>query len=77
MTIDAGLMDELQLLAHYPLTTMQEGIKVHSSADARTVAAAQRLYQKGLTTQSDGGYLTDLGHEAVEHLQALLTIVHT
>ncbi|MET0950010.1 MAG: TIGR02647 family protein, partial [Pseudomonas sp.] len=40
------------------------------------IAAAQRLFEKGLTTQVDGGYLTSLGLEAAQHAQSLLTILN-
>lgn len=66
---------EMKLLALYNLASMQEGLKVHHSAGELAVAAAQRLHAKGLVTQADGGYLTDLGVEAAEHLQAALTIL--
>jgi uncharacterized protein (TIGR02647 family) len=39
------------------------------------IDAAIRLYQKKLITQNDGGYLTDLGREAAEHADALLSIL--
>jgi uncharacterized protein (TIGR02647 family) len=39
------------------------------------VAAGQRLFAKGLTTQSDGGYLTPFGHEARELGDKLLAIL--
>jgi uncharacterized protein (TIGR02647 family) len=39
------------------------------------IEAAKRLCAKGLTTQNDGGYLTDLGIEAAEHAQRMLTIL--
>ena len=35
------------------------------------IAAAEKLHTKGLITQKDGGYLTDLGRKAAEHTQAL------
>ncbi|MCH8498694.1 MAG: TIGR02647 family protein [Marinobacter sp.] len=67
---------ELNLLALFPTTSIQEGIKVHAhSAPLETVSAAERLYQKGLITQKDGGYLTNLGCETVEHTQKLLSIL--
>ena len=52
-----------------------EGIKVHSSAAPDMVAAAKRLYAKGLVTQEDGGYLTYSGHQAVEHAKSVLRIL--
>ena len=69
------IIDELKILARFNLDTTQEGIKVHSSADSNLVSAAQRLYTKGLTTQSDGGYLTNLSRTASEHAQDLLRIL--
>lgn len=68
---------EMKLLALFNLASMQEGLKVHNNAGAAAVAAAQRLHDKGLATQPDGGYLTDLGVEAAEHLQAALTILES
>ena len=69
------IIDELRILARFNLDTSQEGIKVHSSADASVIAAAQRLFNKGLTSQEDGGYLTSLGRTASEHAQDLLRIL--
>lgn len=66
---------ELDILVHYNLDSSQQGIKVHSQADSRMIDAVQRLYDKGLVTQADGGYLTDLGRKAAEHAQALLLIL--
>lgn len=76
MPVPAELVEEIQLLTLFNLSSSQEGIKVHQhSASAEAVAAAERLYEKGLTTQADGGYLTSLGLEAAEHTQGLLAIL--
>lgn len=64
-----------RLLNCYNLATTQEGIKVHKDANPSVIAAVERLYGKGLLTQSDGGYLTPLGHEAAEHVQAALRLL--
>ena len=64
-------MAEIDILIHYKLDTTQQGIKVHSSANREQIAAVQRLFDKGLVTQKDGGYLTDIGRKAAEHAQAL------
>lgn len=69
------IIEELNVLALFNLDTDLEGIKVHSNAGEAKVAAAQRLYDKGLTTQVDGGYLTSLGRTAAEHAQGLLQII--
>jgi len=67
---------ELNILSLFNQATYQEGLKVHASdASAEDVAATQRLYEKGLVTQADGGYLTTLGKEAAEHLQDLLLML--
>ncbi len=69
-------LSELNFLALFNSSSSQEGIKVHqSSADPKMVAAAQRLHQKGLITQKDGGYLTPLGSEVTEQVQKLLAVV--
>ena len=75
MSYTPELIEELDILARYKLTTTQEGLKVHKTADPAIIAAMQRLHGKGLVTQVDGGYLTDLGREAAEHVQAALTIL--
>jgi uncharacterized protein (TIGR02647 family) len=41
------------------------------------IAAAQRLFSKGIITQHDGGYLTQLGQEAAQQLLSLKTILAT
>lgn len=68
-------MAEIDILVRYNLQTTQLGIKVHSSANTEQVNAVQRLYDKGLVTQVDGGYLTDLGRKAAEHAQALILML--
>ena len=71
------IQDEISLLLHFDLHSLQEGVKVHSTADLAVVAAAQRLFAKGLTSQVDGGYLTSLGISAAEHAQNLMQILST
>lgn len=70
-------VDELNVLALFDVSNGQEGLKVHSSASDESIEATNRLYDKGLITQKDGGYLTDLGLDAAEHVQSLLTILST
>jgi len=66
---------EIDILIQYNLDSTQQGIKVHSNAESDIRHAIKRLFEKGLVTQSDGGYLTDLGRTAAEHAQALLLIL--
>ncbi len=75
MPFDTNLTDELNLLTQFNLRNEQDGIKVHHDAASELIAAAERLHTKGLITQVDGGYLTDLGRKAAEHSQALTSIL--
>lgn len=68
-------MAEIDILIRYNLQSTQQGIKVHSNANREQINAVQRLFDKGLVTQSDGGYLTDLGRKAAEHAQALMLML--
>lgn len=67
---------ELEVLMLYDLSNSQEGIKIHKNAEPAVIAGAKSLFEKGFITQADGGYLTNLGHEAAEHTQALFTMLN-
>lgn len=76
MQLTAELTQELSILSLFNKSTGQEGIKVHShTASKENLEATARLFHKGMITQSDGGYLTSLGRDAVEHLQDLLMML--
>lgn len=75
MPFTPELIAELEVLALFNLDSHQEGIKVHSNAAPALVAAARRLYDKQLTDQPDGGYLTSLGLDAAQSVQQVLTIL--
>ena len=66
---------ELDILINYSLEATHQGIKVHSTAEETVVDAVERLFDKGLVTQKDGGYLTDIGRKAAEHAQSLVLIL--
>jgi uncharacterized protein (TIGR02647 family) len=66
---------ELDVLIRYNLDSSYQGIKVHTTASPEVIEAVKRLYAKGLVTQVDGGYLTDLGRKAAEHAQTLLLML--
>jgi uncharacterized protein (TIGR02647 family) len=76
MLYTQDIVDELNILVRYNLSTTQEGIKVHKTAASEIIAATKRLYDKGLVTQEDGGYLTSLGHEAAEQAQTVLNLLN-
>lgn len=76
LTLSSELLDELAFLALFPLDTLDQGLKVHNNADASSIAAAGRLFEKGMVSQRDGGYLTERGREVAEHwarVQQLMT----
>lgn len=75
MPYSSDIIEELNILARFNLHTQQEGIKVHSSAGENAIAATKRLFNKGLLSQVDGGYLTSLGKTAAGHSQNLLQII--
>lgn len=75
MSFSPELHQELDVLAQFDPANHQRGIKIHKNAQAELIEAARRLYEKGLISQSDGGYLTRLGIDVVEHLQAARTIL--
>ena len=68
-------MAELDILIFYSLDSTQQGLKIHSDAAEEKIDAVERLFDKGLVTQIDGGYLTDLGRKAAEHAQALILML--
>ncbi len=77
MKFNSELLNELNVLKMFDLSSSQLGIKVHHDAEPETIEATQRLFDKGLITQTDGGYLTGLGRDAAEHSTNLLTILTT
>ncbi len=75
MSLPSEIIQEIEVLSLFHADSMREGIKVHHNADPAHIAAAERLFAKGLMTQKDGGYLTSLGMDAVAHTEGLLTIL--
>ena len=75
MTYTPEIVEEINILARYNLESTQQGLKIHSSAEPQVIAATQRLFDKGLISQPDGGFLTSLGITAAEHAQNLLQIL--
>ena len=77
MPFQPELIEELNMIVRFKPDSIQEGLKVHSNAAPDVIAATQRLYDKGLISQPDGGYLTDLGHELAQHAQSVLNILQS
>ena len=67
MAFNQQLTEELNLILKFPHQSQMQGLKIHHDAAPEVIEAAQRLYEKGIITQPDGGYLTDLGHDLAEH----------
>ncbi len=77
MSLSPEFIEEIDILLLFDLSSHQQGIKVHShSASTTDIAATKRLFDKGLITQNDGGYLTTLGQHAAEHAQGLVQILN-
>ncbi len=69
-------LEEIKLLNQFDLGSTANGIKIHAQqASKEMVAAAERLFDKGLTDHVDGGYLTDRGIEAANHAQSLMRLL--
>ncbi|ARU55804.1 MAG: TIGR02647 family protein [Pseudomonadales bacterium] len=75
MELSSQQIAEIEILSLFNLSSMQEGIKVHHTAAPEAISATHRLFDKGLITQKDGGYLTSLGLDAAQHVQGLMTIL--
>jgi uncharacterized protein (TIGR02647 family) len=77
MTLDPQLIQQIELLLLFDLRNTQEGLKVHHNANPGMVEAAERLYELGIITLKDGGYLTPRGQEAAELAVALVGILQS
>ncbi|WP_070967676.1 TIGR02647 family protein [Vibrio sonorensis] len=75
MKFSADHIEELNLLLQFDLSSAATGIKVHKDASEAVREAAERLYNKGLCTLPDGGYLTDEGIEVAEHAERVLRVL--
>jgi len=74
MHLDPELIDELNLLRRFSMGG-PVAMDVHGNPDPAVIAAAERMFEKGLITSADGGQLTDSGNEAIEHMERLLNLL--
>ena len=74
MHLDPELIDELNLLRRFSMGG-PVAMDVHDNPDPAVVAAAVRMFEKGLITSEDGGELTASGREAIEHMERLLNLL--
>ncbi|AEE24350.1 MULTISPECIES: TIGR02647 family protein [Paraglaciecola] len=71
MSLTNEMVNEFNLLLKFPTTSLMQGLKIHHDAEPELIDAAKRLFEKGIVTLPDGGYLTDLGHDLIEHAQVV------
>jgi len=71
MVFSSEMIEELNLILKFPTQSLMQGLKIHHDASPEVIEAAERLFAKGVITQRDGGYLTDLGHDLSEQAQKL------
>lgn len=76
MTFTRENLAELDLLLLFNPVSRLEGIKIHKTAEPAAISAAQRLFERGFITNEDGGYLTELGIQAVDHALSLYTMLN-
>ena len=74
MHIGPELIDELNLLRRFSMGG-PVAMNVHDNPDSAVIAAAARLFAKGLITAADGGQLTDSGRAAIEHMERLFNLL--
>jgi uncharacterized protein (TIGR02647 family) len=77
MSYTSQNLAELKVLMLFNSPTGLEGIKIHKSAAADVIAAAEHLHSEGFITQIDGGYLTDLGIETADHAHSLFYLLNS
>jgi uncharacterized protein (TIGR02647 family) len=74
MHINPELIDELNLLRRFSMGG-PVAMNVHDNPDPVVIAAAERMFAKGLISAADGGQLTDSGHEAIDHMERLFNLL--
>ncbi len=74
MHIDHDLIEELNLLKRFGMGGPM-AMDLHDNPDKAVIAAAERMFEKGLITAVDGGKLTDNGQQAIEHLERLFDLL--
>lgn len=75
MSLSTEFFEEIEMLSLFNLDNTQEGLKIHHEAAPARIGAAQRLFDKGMISLADGGYLTGHGIDAAEHTRALLNLL--
>jgi uncharacterized protein (TIGR02647 family) len=71
MYIDQEIVEELNLLMRFSRSSSLGSLDIPENGSPAIRSAAQRLFQKGIITQSDGGSLTESGLQAAEYATRL------
>ena len=74
MQLDPELVEEIALLRRFSMGG-PTAMNLQDSSDQAVLAAARRMFAKGLISAADGGRLTDIGEAAVVHLEQLLGLM--
>jgi uncharacterized protein (TIGR02647 family) len=74
MHLNPELIDELNLLRRFSKGG-PVAMDVHDNPDPAVVAAAGRMFDKGLISAVAGGELSAAGREAIEHMERLLNLL--
>jgi len=75
MSLSSEFISALEVIAMFDLGNPQQGIKVHHDAAPERIAATKRLYDLGMITLADGGYLTVRGQETAELAATLINLL--
>ena len=75
MHIDPELIEELSLLRRISQDSSLDVADIRSSSDAGVSAAAERLVQKGILSETGDARLTESGVEAAEHMNRLFNLL--
>ena len=67
MSLRKEQINDLELLLKFPTSSAMQGLKIHHDAPQNIQDSAKRLFERGIIDRSDGGYLTELGHELQQH----------
>ena len=74
MHLDSELIEEITLLKRFSMGGAV-AMDLQDNTDPAMLAAAKRMFEKGLISALDGGRLTESGEAAVEHLNGLMSFL--
>ncbi|MCZ6724476.1 MAG: TIGR02647 family protein [Gammaproteobacteria bacterium] len=75
MQLDPELIDELSLLRRISQDSSLDVANLRSSGDPGVSAAAERLVQKGILSETGDFQLTESGVEAADHMNRLFNLL--